>query len=57
MDGFPREVIARQAEEINNLKAENAKLKSLLTEARANLYDMCDAAIVYRIDEALKETK
>ena len=40
--------------DIEHERIENARLRELLKEARANLYDMCDAAIVYRIDEALK---
>ena len=43
-----------QLRRIVELNAENARLRDLLKEARANLYDMCDAAIVYRIDEALE---
>ena len=45
---------AMDQEACNKAWIEIERLRDLLKEARANLYDMCDAAIVYRIDEALK---
>jgi len=40
-----------------DLQAEVNQLRAALVEARANLYDMCDAAIVYRIEAALTRCK
>ena len=45
---------AMDQEACNKAWIEIERLRDLLKEARSNLYDMCDAAIVYRIDEALK---